>query len=69
VALELVLLVYASKKYDQTDSCAQKCLPRVTKTVMYMVKIFLGQVQAIKQSFGPYHERHRCLNQDPGSLW
>jgi hypothetical protein len=40
-ALESVLiiffLVYASKKYDQTDSRAPKCLPRVTKTVMYKV--------------------------------
>jgi hypothetical protein len=36
-ALESVLpiffLVDASKKHDQTDSCAPKCLPRVTKTV------------------------------------
>jgi hypothetical protein len=42
-ALESVLLIffllYASKKYDQTDSCAPKCLPRVTKTVMYIVNI------------------------------
>jgi hypothetical protein len=43
-ALESVLiiffLVYASKKYDQTDSCAPKCLPRVTKTVTNIVKVF-----------------------------
>jgi hypothetical protein len=42
-ALESVLLIFflgfASKKYDQTDSRAPKCLPRVTKTVMYIVKI------------------------------
>jgi hypothetical protein len=42
-ALESVLLifflVYTSKKYYQTDSCAPKCLPWVTKTVMYLVKI------------------------------
>jgi hypothetical protein len=41
-ALESVLLIFflgfASKKYDQTDSRAPKCLPRVTKTVMYIVK-------------------------------
>jgi predicted transporter len=37
--LLIFFLVYASKKYDQTDSCAPKCLPRVTKTVMYLVKI------------------------------
>jgi hypothetical protein len=40
-ALESVLLIFflgfASKKYDQTDSRAPKCLPRVTKTVMYIV--------------------------------
>jgi hypothetical protein len=40
-ALESVLpiffLGFASKKYDQTDSRAPKCLPRVTKTVMYIV--------------------------------
>jgi hypothetical protein len=42
-ALESVLLIFflgfASKKYDQTDSRAPKCLPRVTKTVMYIVNI------------------------------
>jgi hypothetical protein len=27
------------KKYDQTDSRAPKCLPRFTKTVMYIVNI------------------------------
>jgi hypothetical protein len=31
-------VVYTSKKYDQTDSCAPKCLHRVIKTVMYLVK-------------------------------
>jgi hypothetical protein len=35
--LLIFFLVYASKKYDQTDSCAPKCLPRVTKKVMYIV--------------------------------
>jgi hypothetical protein len=35
--LLIFFLAYASKKYDQTDSCALKCLPRVTKTVMYIV--------------------------------
>jgi hypothetical protein len=43
VALESVLLIFflgfASKKYDQTNSCAPKCLPRVTKTVMYIVNM------------------------------
>jgi hypothetical protein len=43
-ALESVLLIFflgfASKKYDQTDSRAPKCLPRVTKTVMYIVNTF-----------------------------
>jgi hypothetical protein len=45
-ALESVLLIFflgfASKKYDQTDSRAPKCLPRVTKTVMYMVSEVAG---------------------------
>jgi hypothetical protein len=40
-ALESVLLIFCvgftSKKYDQTDSRAPKCLPRVTKTVMYIL--------------------------------
>jgi hypothetical protein len=56
-ALESVLLlfflVYASTKYDNVtkydnmtnmtkyDSCAQKCRPWVTKTVMYIVRITL----------------------------
>jgi hypothetical protein len=44
-ALESVLLIFflgfASKKYDQTDSCAPKCLPRLTKTVMYIVISYL----------------------------
>jgi hypothetical protein len=44
-ALESVLLIFflgfASKKYDQTDSRAPKCLPRVTKTVMYIVNMAL----------------------------
>jgi hypothetical protein len=30
----------ASKKYNLTDSCAPKCLPRVTKTVMYIVNTY-----------------------------
>jgi hypothetical protein len=46
-ALESVLLIFflgfASKKYDQTDSRAPKCLPRVTKTVMYIVKSCFSQ--------------------------
>jgi hypothetical protein len=41
-ALESVLLlfflVYAWKKYDQTDSDDHKCLPRVTKTVTFGLK-------------------------------
>jgi hypothetical protein len=44
-ALESVFLIFflgfASKKYDQTDSRAPKCLPRITKTVMYIVSIFV----------------------------
>jgi hypothetical protein len=32
--LLIFVLVYASKTYDQTDSCAPKRLPRITKTVM-----------------------------------
>jgi hypothetical protein len=27
------ILIYASKKYDQTDSSAPKCLPRFTKNI------------------------------------
>jgi hypothetical protein len=41
-ALESVFLIFflgfTSKKYDQTDSRAPKCLLRITKTVMYIVK-------------------------------
>jgi hypothetical protein len=41
-AHESVLLIFflgfASKKYDQTDFRAPKCLPWVTETVMYIVK-------------------------------
>jgi hypothetical protein len=46
-ALKSVLLIFflgfASKKYDQTDSRAPKCLPRVTKTVMYIVKSWISE--------------------------
>jgi hypothetical protein len=49
-ALESVLLIFflgfASKKYDQTDSRAPKCLPRVTKTVTYIVNILPGKCRA-----------------------
>jgi hypothetical protein len=45
-ALESVFLIFflgfASKKYDQTDSRAPKCLPRITKTVMYIVSILFA---------------------------
>jgi hypothetical protein len=36
--LPIFFLGFASKKYDQTDSRAPKSLPRVIKTVMYIVK-------------------------------
>jgi hypothetical protein len=38
--LQIFILGFASKKYDQTDSRAPKCLPRITQTVMYIVIIF-----------------------------
>jgi hypothetical protein len=61
-ALETVLLIFflgfASKKYDQTDSRAPKCLPRVTKTVMYIVNYVVPFMmsaydiqQTLKRSF------------------
>jgi hypothetical protein len=31
-------------KYDQTDSRAPKCLPRVTKTVMYIVNHIISPI-------------------------
>jgi hypothetical protein len=37
VSFTNIYLGFASKKYYQTDSHAPKCLPRVTKTVMYIV--------------------------------
>jgi hypothetical protein len=41
VSFTNIFLGFASKKYYQTDSRAPKCLPRVTKTVMYIANINL----------------------------
>jgi hypothetical protein len=49
--LLLFFLGFASKKYDQTDSRAPKCLPRVTKTVMYIVKLVSYLILLEKLSF------------------
>jgi hypothetical protein len=54
-ALESVLLIFflafASKKYDQTDSRAPKCVARVTKIVMYIVNITFSRIVIFLYNF------------------
>jgi hypothetical protein len=60
-APRVALIFVASKKYDQTDSRAPKCLPRVTKTVMYIVRLTCD-LTIIKSAWGALDQyRHTTL--------
>jgi hypothetical protein len=45
------------KKYDQTNYCAPKYLPRVTKTVMYAVNISSAFLAAHQSTFENFKQR------------
>jgi hypothetical protein len=55
-------ILYAWKKSDQTDSCAPKCIPRVTKTVMYIVITYRDcDIFTVAGVETPFESDHRVV--------